>query len=104
MFGNCCGGSKQDKKLSFNYETAVKEREKSSYEITMSTIVSDRGALSQKCQFHPPIVSNINFFPGINVECYQIKKISEYCPFRNSHNLTKLFITYLIEYTRVSLL
>ena len=76
MFGNCCGGSKQDKKLSFNYETAVKEREKSSYEITMSTIVSDRGALSQKCQFHPPIVSNINFFPGINVECYQIKKIN----------------------------
>ena len=50
MFGNCCGGSKQDKKLSFNYETAVKEREKSSYEITMSTIVSDRGA---KYQFLP---------------------------------------------------
>ena len=76
MFGNCCACSGKNKKLSFNYETAVKEVGKSSYEITMSTIVSDRGALSQKCQFHPPIVSNINFFPGINVECYQIKKIN----------------------------
>lgn len=71
-----CGCGKKMKPNCFDYEYKINCKPSNIlYEISLNTEDNSRGLVYQKCSFHYDLLSNINIYPNIKVECYQIKKV-----------------------------
>lgn len=74
MIGCGCGKKMEPNFFDYQYKINCKPS-KVFYDISLDSDNNNRGVVYQKCSFHHYLLNNINIYPSLEVECYQIKKV-----------------------------